>query len=190
MKKLICLALVALMMALAAMPVMAEPVTLKETSPFFDLTFDVPAGLTMKEEERGEVSIVLLEGTDKPELTYWFTVAFDDLYSGRDTKDLSPEELDQLFAESLGEINFADASYTMVDLDNMKVMDIRSKEHRNVNLIAVQDGYFLQVYGMYDDYAQAMDENDYKLGTAILDSIEIQVISDAPVPDATEMPEQ
>ncbi len=190
MKKWICLALVALMMSLAAMPAIAETVTLEETSPFFDLTLDVPQGLTMKEEEHGDICVVLLEGTEKPELTYWLTVAFDDQYSGKDTQDLTQEELERLFADSLGEVNYDEGSYSVVALDNMKALDIRAKDHRYVNLIAVKDGYFLQVFGMYDDYAQPMDDADYKLGLAILDGVGITQISDAPVPDVTEMPEK
>lgn len=175
MKKLVGLALASLMVLMFTFSAVAETIQITETSPFFDLTFDAPDGTVIEQNLIGDISIVEIELKDKPGFNYMFTVAFDDMYTGRNMSDLSTEELDHLFESILGELDPEQSSYRMVTLDDgVTVMILDFQEIlTTANVLTINNGYFLQMFGMYEDYTQYVNQADIDLAITLLDAFHL-----------------
>ncbi len=185
MKKWMSIALVALMFC--ALPALAEPTQIQETSPFFDLSIELPAGMTMEQRVVGDISQAAITSADKPNYTNMLVISFDDLMTGRDMADLNEAELEDVFGGSLGDADAAQASYTMKDLDDgVKVMIINTPDSNVANVLTIKDGYFMQIFGMYND-DQPIAEADVNQAVQLLDDIKLTQIKDAQTVTAPEL---
>ncbi len=186
MKKWMSLLLAALM--LCALPVLAEPTQIQETSPFFDLNIELPAGMTMEQRIVGDISQVAINSADRPDYTYMLIISFDDTMTGRDLSDLNQEELDDVFGSSLGEADAAQASYTTKDLDDgIKVMIINAPDSNVANVLTIRDGYMMQIFGMYINGDKPVEQADVDKAVQLIDDIKLVQIKDAEVANAPEL---
>lgn len=166
-----------LLCCLCAVAVVAEDssVAIEENSPAFDLAFEAPEGAEVAMNSVDGTTILDIVLADRPDMKYVITVAADDRYAGRNLADFSEEDLNTLFASLLSEADAAQSSYSMKDLhEGNKAMLLEFKEIPEVaNVLTIQDGYYLQVFGMYNDFTQLVTQADFDTALKLLDLVHV-----------------
>ncbi len=148
-------------------------VAIEETSPFFDLTISLPDGCTLSQEMAEETTVATLTLPAADAIAYTLTVAFSDLYTGKDMSSLSDAEVEELFHTAVNYQEGDSITYTVKDFaDGVRALIIYDP---GVNFMAwaltILDGYFIQVYGMYSDFREVTRE-DVEFCVSLLDRIE------------------
>ena len=121
MKKWMSLILVALLLS-AGTAFAGTTVDVQESSPFFDLSIDLPEGGTCDQAVADDVTLgtIKLAGAAEGSIGYFFTVGFSDLCTGRSLSEFGEEELDAFFrsAAAVEEGEETTASYAIKELDD------------------------------------------------------------------------
>lgn len=154
MKKIVSL-LVAVMLMVSAAGSLAETMKVEESAPKFDVEVTLPDGAKTK-LERGDdwtwLRITLDEQNGaKPVLD--LTIAPDEEFEGKDMKDLTEEDKQNLIA--LLSENAAHPTYVMMDLadgNQLLVVEEDTEENDFAAMETIYDGYFICLYGRYEDY--------------------------------------
>lgn len=178
MKKTVCMLLAVLLLG-ASGAMAGTMVPVEESSPFFDLSINLPEGGKLEQEVANDTTLatITLPGATEDSIQYFFTVAFSDLFTGKSLKDLSDEEMDELFrgATAFSEEEGDTTSYAVKDLDDgVRVMVIYDPDvNYSCWALTIENGYFIQMYGMYEDFRDVTKE-DIEYCVTLLDAVEIK----------------
>lgn len=174
MKKFLALTLALVMLSACAL---AEPVTIKESVPTFDLTMELPEGAVIKDESDDPdfaSTCVSLPAGDGCELELWLAIAPTEEYEdGLVLNDLTEENVETLFKTVSAELE--NPSYEVKDLKNgHKVMLINESDSKSdfAYIISIHNGYFIQLSIMHSGFDQ-LTEDEVNVGFAMMDTIVI-----------------
>lgn len=165
MKKLLSgiLSLVMLLSMLTA--ALAAPVTLKDAG----VILNVPDGMTATDAstEKGYLLNIAVDGNEA--LFYAFILTYVEQLEGKQLKDLSDEEGNEL-VQSLAE-GMENPSYTAVDRDGFPILVVENENATLSHLVSMVDGWVYDVViGKTDGVS--LTEDEINVGVGMLTSIE------------------
>ena len=154
MKKILSL-LVALMMLLGVAPALAQTVHVQEQAAAFDVEITIPEDAEIAQHEFAEFSsleINMGDGMPKYVLTIAFTEEIDNDRSMSDFTEDEKNALVDLWSEGMAAPTYAYEA--LPDGNLMLLLEENSKDADYAYIITVYHGYFFNLYGSRENYAE------------------------------------
>ena len=174
--------LLVLIMVFTMAASLAEPIKITEDFNEFDVTLEVPAGLTVTEVAREGWVDVEMRFSDPASPKYDLHINPSEEYVGLSLADLPEEELDAMVAMLVADFEAPEANRFTTPSGNM-VLFIRETFGGNqyATMQTLYRGFFFYLYCAYEDFSNLTDA-DIEVMHKIIEGLELESLAEPMLP--------